>query len=505
MAFTRRATAIAVATLLLAPALVSLSSSPARASTDLGSLFTDGFATLPLGTGWTDGSVHGNWRSDYDGYGSTGTALDGATQVLSESPEASTSPSESHAALVTSVPTFGDLNATVSLRTVQQLRTPTPNPWEVGWFLWHYTDDTHFYYLILKPNGWELGKEDPAYPGDQRFLATSAAPSFGVGSWHTVRVEQIGATITVWGDGEQLTSFTDTQRPYLSGAVGLYDEDATVHFTHLAVWYTATEPALSSGLRLSSPHESAAAWRTPVDTADVATLAGEVLGSPTGLGGCMRSAPAVAVVGHAWLVAVQGCNDGVYVKRGGPSGWGGWQRLDGATNAAPSLSVTPTGAVFLAVRGTNYAAYLRAWTASGGWSPWRFLGGTCASAPAVAAIPTGGAAIAVAGPNHQIYAGRATPTGFLGWGSLGGATFSAPGITVDQATGAEWISIRGTNNAVYLRGLSRGWFSLGGATLDAPSLTVPTTGGLLISVRGTNNFPYLRQFVDGGWQPWRLA
>ena len=118
----------------------------------------------------------------------------------------------------------------------KQLRTgSTPNAWEVGWVLWHYTDDTHFYYLALKPDGWELGKEDPAYPGAQRFLRTASSPTFTVGSWHKVTVQQVANVITVSADGVALGSFTDLERPYLSGRLGLYTEDAQVHFDDVTV------------------------------------------------------------------------------------------------------------------------------------------------------------------------------------------------------------------------------------------------------------------------------
>lgn len=64
-----------------------------------------------------------------------------------------------------------------------------PNPWEVGWLLWCFSPDpTHpydpsptsnsnfrFYALTLKPNGWEVSKQDPAYPGGQRFLKSNDA------------------------------------------------------------------------------------------------------------------------------------------------------------------------------------------------------------------------------------------------------------------------------------------------------------------------------------------
>jgi hypothetical protein len=121
------------------------------------------------------------------------------------------------------------------MRTVRQLRTGSaPNPWEAAWALWHYTDNEHFYYVILKPNGWELGKEDPAYPGAQRFLATGESP-FPIGPTYTVRVRQIGNVTTVWADGRQLVSFTDNERPYRSGAIGLYNEDAEVEFDGVSV------------------------------------------------------------------------------------------------------------------------------------------------------------------------------------------------------------------------------------------------------------------------------
>ena len=185
-------------------------------------------------SGWTDGSHHGRWTSTYNGYGYNGIGLDG-THVLVERPKQSLSPNVTHAGLVTSRASFRDTDLTVRVRTVRQLRLPTPNTWEVGWTLWHYTNDTHFYYLVLKPNGWELGKEDPAYPGAQRYLRTGSSPTFAVGRWHTMHIRQVGNVITVWGDRTRLASFTDKQRPYTNGHVGLYDEDSLVHFDTVSV------------------------------------------------------------------------------------------------------------------------------------------------------------------------------------------------------------------------------------------------------------------------------
>lgn len=203
--------------------------SPAPAPTGLLDESFDSFATAP----WPQGTIQGDWRVDFDGYGTTGITVDGS-RVLTQAPAASTSPEETHAALVTSLETFGDIDMTLRMRTVEQLRTPVPNPWETAWALWHFTDNFHFYYLTLKPNGWELGKEDPAYPGAQRFLATGSQP-FPIGSWYSVRIRHVGTTMRVWADGALLATFTDGQRPYVDGAIGLYSEDARVRFDDIRV------------------------------------------------------------------------------------------------------------------------------------------------------------------------------------------------------------------------------------------------------------------------------
>jgi hypothetical protein len=201
------------------------------------SMLSDGFDGYPANVSWTDGSGHGNWKAVYNGYGVTKVVADAGlgSDVLQEKPKSSTSPGETHAGLVKSLTAFGNVDSTVKVKTVSQLRTPKPNAWEVGWVLWDYTDDTHFYYFTPKPNGWELGKEDPAYPGAQRFLATGSSPTYPIGRWYTVRVRQVSNTITVWVNGAQVVSFTDTQRPYLTGSLGLYNEDSQVRFESVTV------------------------------------------------------------------------------------------------------------------------------------------------------------------------------------------------------------------------------------------------------------------------------
>jgi hypothetical protein len=236
--------------LMTALLTVSLLASPASAA-DTSTVFTDGFESFPVST-WQQDTTYGAWRAVYDGYGQVGIASTDS-HVLMEAPKASTSPGETHAGLVRSVQSYGDVDVTVRMRTVKQLRTPAPNAWEVAWLNWNYRDDQTFYYILLKPSGWELGKVDGtradpagpacvwpeyancAYPGAQRFLATGSSPAFPVGPWYTVNVRQVANQMSVAVDGAPLVSFTDDERPYTAGQVSLYNEDSHVEFDDVRI------------------------------------------------------------------------------------------------------------------------------------------------------------------------------------------------------------------------------------------------------------------------------
>ena len=210
----------------------------------LAGTFVEDFSEMPVGHCYPDGSEVGMWRFVYDGYGCNAFLSSNGNTVLFQQPAASFAPDETHASLVLGPAVSGDLTLEVSTATTRQLREGSPpNPWEVAWVLWHYTDDQHFYYFIPKANGWELGKGDPAYPGAQRFLATGSAPSFPMGPWYRVRVTQAKETIRVYVDGLQIATVTDDERPYSSGRVGLYTEDAEVYFDDVAVTTKSAPPA----------------------------------------------------------------------------------------------------------------------------------------------------------------------------------------------------------------------------------------------------------------------
>ncbi|WP_424362064.1 hypothetical protein [Methylocystis parvus] len=198
-----------------------------------------------------------SWLSVFNGYGCNGVIKlwDGNAAMVQ--PVASVKSTETHAGLISGpilaqpIDTQGNFTLEAALKTQKQLRQgTTPNAWEVGWVLWDYADNTHFYYFIAKPNGWELGKGDPAYPGAQRFLATGSSPQYPVGRRYVVKVTHAfsaanGTTMSVYVDNVFLTTFTDKERPYSGGSIGFYTEDAMVYFPSLVV----TTPLLNVAVK----------------------------------------------------------------------------------------------------------------------------------------------------------------------------------------------------------------------------------------------------------------
>lgn len=150
--------------------------------------------------------------------------------MLVLSPGVAASATETHAALALAPGVhYSPLVFSGRVATLAQLRTDgAPNDWECAWLVWNYLDPEHFYYLALKPKGWELGKRDPAYAGGQRFLATGRLGS-PLGLWRTFQISQRGGEIEISLDGATLVAFEDIVPPiYKSGGVGLYSEDARV-------------------------------------------------------------------------------------------------------------------------------------------------------------------------------------------------------------------------------------------------------------------------------------
>ena len=205
-------------------------------------VFSDDFSSYSAGSCLPDGTAFGPWTVVFAGFGCVKIESDGANQWLHAVPKVPNG-GNTHSSLVVG-PSFSSFIASstftydLNVHTVSQNRTgrKAPRPWEVGWVVWHYTDNDHFYYFIPKTNGWELGKRDPAYTGGQRFLATGTSPQFPIGVPYAVRITQDAAnTMTASVNGQLLTTFTDMERPYTAGKIGAYTEDAHVHFDDVVV------------------------------------------------------------------------------------------------------------------------------------------------------------------------------------------------------------------------------------------------------------------------------
>jgi hypothetical protein len=153
-----------------------------------------------------------------------------AVTIWSRSP---LTPETTFSALVTSKRAVADTDFSFTTATLEQLRLRTsPNAWEVGWAMFRFRDLENYYYFILKPNGFELGKKHGS--DAQIFLVTGESPALTLGREHHVRIVAIGARIRIWVDGAEVIDFTDPD-PITSGAVGLYEEDAKALFRDIAL------------------------------------------------------------------------------------------------------------------------------------------------------------------------------------------------------------------------------------------------------------------------------
>lgn len=237
------------------------STSSATASTRLGAttasapttLLDDNMSDYPFGTCYVEGQSFGNFQDIYNGGGSSCIVNDGTrNHQLDLKPQTATSPSETHAALTTTNASFSDgYTITAEYGTQRQLRTGSiPKQWEVGWLLWNYVDNSHFYNLVLKPNKWEIDKEYVDANGDQnqQFLASGTNYTFPIGRWNHVVVTQttnnsiptFTIKVATGGNLKTLATVTDngvsvSGQAYTSGKIGFYDEDSETWFGSVKV------------------------------------------------------------------------------------------------------------------------------------------------------------------------------------------------------------------------------------------------------------------------------
>src|ERR1022692_4938643 len=104
-------------------------------------MFTDDFSAYAVGPCIGEGVQFGNWTVQWNGYGCVSIVNQNGVNALSLHPETSTLSEETHSALVTGPSYDGGVQFSCNVTTLQQLRqNSVPNPWEVGWVIWNYTD-----------------------------------------------------------------------------------------------------------------------------------------------------------------------------------------------------------------------------------------------------------------------------------------------------------------------------------------------------------------------------
>jgi hypothetical protein len=195
----------------------------------------------------SDGQIspNGKWQDLYNGFGSAGVQYDGTgsgNKVFFMYPKTSTSPSETHASLVTSTQKWSDFDLSMDAKTVQQLRQNSPpNTWETAWVFFRYTDTFHYYAFLVKPNGIEFDKKDCDTCTDpiqgQQFLVTASSPTLKIGSWSNWHITAIGNHFTITVDGNKVIDYVDQSMStkLSSGAIAMYNEDASVQFDNVYV------------------------------------------------------------------------------------------------------------------------------------------------------------------------------------------------------------------------------------------------------------------------------
>lgn len=187
-------------------------------------------------------SPNGKWQNIYLGNGSGGVMSNKENNEFFLSPGISRSINETNAGLVNSTGTYCNFVLEIDVKTVKPLREDNPpNTWEVAWVFFRYTDTFHYYWIVVKPNGVELGKKDCDTCSDpvdgQHYLETSENPILKVGKWSHWKVEMNGNHIKITVDGKKAIDFTDTEMsPKLaSGSIAMYTEDAFVKFDNIVL------------------------------------------------------------------------------------------------------------------------------------------------------------------------------------------------------------------------------------------------------------------------------
>ena len=191
------------------------------------------------------------WHCLYTGYGTAKIVKDSTgRQYFNLSPKVSIRRGQTHAVAVQTTTTYKDVEITVDVCTLKQLRTGSPaNNWETAWLDWNYIDEFHYYGFVLKIKGCQIEKKDNDTQDDSaEIYLFEGAQSVKMGVWQKWRIRVTGTatgkpTIQIWIDGVQIANYTDNKpniqrnspKMLNGGHIVLYTEDASVGFDNVNI------------------------------------------------------------------------------------------------------------------------------------------------------------------------------------------------------------------------------------------------------------------------------
>lgn len=179
-----------------------------------------------------------NWSRVYDGYGKIAFEKKITLQPRTVASETN----QTHAALVLlqEKQQTKDFAVRLSYQNTKTLRSPASNPWEVLWVMFNYTGDPQnkkTNYLILKPNGIELGKAWGLV--DQEFLYTKDNPKIEIGKTYQLELIKKNNRVQAFVDDQLALDYTETDPKKKlftgPGQIGLYTEDALVSISSFEI------------------------------------------------------------------------------------------------------------------------------------------------------------------------------------------------------------------------------------------------------------------------------
>jgi hypothetical protein len=201
--------------------------------------FYDDFSMYTVNTCFDNNTVYGDWIFLSNGGGCNQFTDNNFNYWYKAYPGWASSLDESYYNMILGPDYNSDLNFEVKLITRNQVRqNDDPANSEVAQIFWYIDENIErYYYFIPEPIGWELGKIDPDenYDNNVRILATGTDYNFPIDNWYDIKVEQLDNNIAVYVDNNLIVEFSDNERAYTNGRIGLHSKDAYSKFDEIKI------------------------------------------------------------------------------------------------------------------------------------------------------------------------------------------------------------------------------------------------------------------------------